>query len=131
MSTKPNSTRLSALFSFPRCRERGKGEGTGDEDAWARATHTYARTQEKTHTHTHTHTHTWHAHELGLNGNMRDEKNKNVQGLAGVSKEEMKRVIIAYEPVWAIGTGLTATPEGAQVCPGDRLPSHATILFVC
>ena len=127
MSTKPNSTRLSALFSFPRCRERGKGEGTGDEDAWARATHTYARTQEKTHTHTHT----WHAHELGLNGNMRDEKNKNVQGLAGVSKEEMKRVIIAYEPVWAIGTGLTATPEGAQVCPGDRLPSHATILFVC
>ena len=37
--------------------------------------------------------------------------------LAGVSAEELKRVIIAYEPVWAIGTGLTATPEQAnEVC---------------
>ena len=37
--------------------------------------------------------------------------------LAGVSAEEMKNVIIAYEPVWAIGTGLTATPEQAEeVC---------------
>uniref|UniRef100_A0A7S2XYZ2 Triosephosphate isomerase n=1 Tax=Fibrocapsa japonica TaxID=94617 RepID=A0A7S2XYZ2_9STRA len=34
--------------------------------------------------------------------------------LAGVSAEEMKLVTIAYEPVWAIGTGLTATPEIAQ-----------------
>ncbi len=34
--------------------------------------------------------------------------------LAGVSAEQMKNVIIAYEPVWAIGTGLTATPEQAQ-----------------
>ena len=34
--------------------------------------------------------------------------------LAGVSAEELKNVIIAYEPVWAIGTGLTATPEQAQ-----------------
>ena len=34
--------------------------------------------------------------------------------LAGVSAEEMKRVIIAYEPVWAIGTGLTATPDQAE-----------------
>ena len=34
--------------------------------------------------------------------------------LAGVSAEEMKNVIIAYEPVWAIGTGLTATPEQAE-----------------
>jgi triosephosphate isomerase len=36
------------------------------------------------------------------------------KGLAGVTKEEMARVTIAYEPVWAIGTGLTATPEIAQ-----------------
>ena len=36
------------------------------------------------------------------------------KGLAGVTKEEMSKVVIAYEPVWAIGTGLTATPEGAQ-----------------
>ncbi|MCR5124484.1 MAG: triose-phosphate isomerase [Treponema sp.] len=34
--------------------------------------------------------------------------------LAGVSAEQMKRVTIAYEPVWAIGTGKTATPEDAQ-----------------
>lgn len=37
--------------------------------------------------------------------------------LAGVSAEELKNVIIAYEPVWAIGTGETATPEQAnEVC---------------
>ncbi|CAM9482357.1 unnamed protein product [Chrysoparadoxa australica] len=34
--------------------------------------------------------------------------------LQGVTPEEMKRIVIAYEPVWAIGTGLTATPEIAQ-----------------
>ncbi len=34
--------------------------------------------------------------------------------LAGVSAEDMKNVVIAYEPVWAIGTGLTATPEQAE-----------------
>lgn len=37
--------------------------------------------------------------------------------LGGVSAEEMARVIIAYEPVWAIGTGRTATAEQAnEVC---------------
>lgn len=35
-------------------------------------------------------------------------------GLAGVTTEQMARVTIAYEPVWAIGTGKTATPEDAQ-----------------
>lgn len=35
-------------------------------------------------------------------------------GLAGVSAADMARVVIAYEPVWAIGTGRTATPEDAQ-----------------
>ena len=34
--------------------------------------------------------------------------------LKDVSAEELKNVIIAYEPVWAIGTGLTATPEQAD-----------------
>lgn len=34
--------------------------------------------------------------------------------LGGVSKEELKNIIIAYEPVWAIGTGLTATAEQAN-----------------
>jgi triosephosphate isomerase (TIM) len=36
------------------------------------------------------------------------------KGLAGVKKEDMDRVAIAYEPVWAIGTGKVATPETAQ-----------------
>jgi len=35
-------------------------------------------------------------------------------GLAGISAEKLQAVTIAYEPVWAIGTGLTATPEQAQ-----------------
>ena len=35
-------------------------------------------------------------------------------GLAGLSAEKVSAVTIAYEPVWAIGTGLTATPEQAQ-----------------
>lgn len=35
-------------------------------------------------------------------------------GLFDVSKEDAKKVIVAYEPVWAIGTGKTATPEMAQ-----------------
>ena len=34
--------------------------------------------------------------------------------LADVDAEALKNVIIAYEPVWAIGTGLTATPEQAE-----------------
>ena len=37
--------------------------------------------------------------------------------LAGIPAEQMANVIIAYEPVWAIGTGLTATPDQAEeVC---------------
>ena len=37
--------------------------------------------------------------------------------LSGVTAEQMKKVIIAYEPVWAIGTGKTATAEQAdEVC---------------
>jgi triosephosphate isomerase len=35
-------------------------------------------------------------------------------GLAGLSDEKISAVTIAYEPVWAIGTGLTATPQQAQ-----------------
>jgi len=34
--------------------------------------------------------------------------------LNGLSADEMKKVVLAYEPVWAIGTGKTATPEQAQ-----------------
>ncbi|MDQ1332661.1 MAG: Triosephosphate isomerase [Bacteroidota bacterium] len=36
------------------------------------------------------------------------------EGLFNLPVEEMNKIVIAYEPVWAIGTGLTATPEQAQ-----------------
>ena len=42
-------------------------------------------------------------------------------GLEGFTKPELKKIIIAYEPVWAIGTGKVATPEDAQeVCAAIR-----------
>jgi triosephosphate isomerase len=34
-------------------------------------------------------------------------------GLSGVSEEDLARVLVAYEPVWAIGTGRNATPDDA------------------
>ena len=36
------------------------------------------------------------------------------EGLKGLSAAEAEKLVIAYEPVWAIGTGKTATPEQAQ-----------------
>lgn len=36
------------------------------------------------------------------------------ESLSGFSADEMKKMIVAYEPVWAIGTGKTATPDQAQ-----------------
>ncbi len=42
-------------------------------------------------------------------------------GLAGFHKPELKKIVIAYEPIWAIGTGKSATPEDAQeVCAAIR-----------
>ena len=42
-------------------------------------------------------------------------------GLAGVPEEKIRKVVIAYEPIWAIGTGRTATPEQAEeVCEHIR-----------
>jgi triosephosphate isomerase len=41
-------------------------------------------------------------------------KQQLVSGLDGLTVADMERIIIAYEPVWAIGTGKTATPEQAQ-----------------
>jgi len=45
-----------------------------------------------------------------------DEINRTqlLEGLAGITKQEAEKIIIAYEPVWAIGTGKTATPEIAE-----------------
>ena len=36
------------------------------------------------------------------------------QGLAGIPDADMRKTVLAYEPVWAIGTGKTATPEQAN-----------------
>jgi triosephosphate isomerase (TIM) len=57
-------------------------------------------------------------------GETLEEREKNVtnhviekqltEGLKEISAEEFKVVVIAYEPVWAIGTGKNATPEQAQ-----------------
>ena len=43
------------------------------------------------------------------------------KAFAGIPAEDAKKVVIAYEPIWAIGTGKTATSEQAQeVCGGIR-----------
>lgn len=60
--------------------------------------------------------------------------------LDGVTPEKMRQVIIAYEPVWAIGTGLNATPDAAQdmhrFCRnfiiekfGHEVADHSLILY--
>jgi triosephosphate isomerase len=41
-------------------------------------------------------------------------KDQITAGLAGLSIDQMKRLVLAYEPVWAIGTGVTATPAQAE-----------------
>ncbi len=38
---------------------------------------------------------------------------------AGLTDEQMRKTVVAYEPVWAIGTGKTATPEQAQEVHAD------------
>jgi triosephosphate isomerase len=40
------------------------------------------------------------------------------KGLGGIKPEVASRIVVAYEPVWAIGTGRTATPEQAQTVHG-------------
>ncbi len=53
--------------------------------------------------------------ELGITGEICAMQTKIA--LNGVTEDELSRVIIAYEPVWAIGTGKTATAEQAnEVC---------------
>ena len=41
-------------------------------------------------------------------------ESQTVKGLEGVSVSDLANVVIAYEPVWAIGTGKTATPQDAE-----------------
>lgn len=58
---------------------------------------------------------------IGEDLNTRNENNyKNHlmrqirEGLKRLHKDELKRIIIAYEPIWAIGTGVTATPDQVE-----------------
>ena len=62
------------------------------------------------------------------------------EGLEGLVTEDMRRIVIAYEPIWAIGTGLTATPDQAQEVHGfirenlaekhgNNVASYAIILY--
>jgi triosephosphate isomerase len=44
-------------------------------------------------------------------------RNQITRGLEGLSPEDTGKLVVAYEPIWAIGTGRTPTPEGANdVC---------------
>jgi len=48
-------------------------------------------------------------------GKVEEVLNRQIRGsLAGLSAKEMTETVLAYEPVWAIGTGRTASPEQAQ-----------------
>ena len=91
--------------------------------------------------------------EAGKHFEVVTDQIKNV--LFGLSAEQMSKIIVAYEPVWAIGTGKTATAEqaqeihacirkvladkfGAQVADdttilygGSCKPSNAKELFAC
>jgi triosephosphate isomerase len=65
-------------------------------------------------------------------------KSQFTGGLAALTPEEFSRILVAYEPVWAIGTGRTATPEiAAEVhrflrqCAAERFSSaHASALRI-
>ncbi|MFK8009828.1 MAG: triose-phosphate isomerase [Saprospiraceae bacterium] len=62
------------------------------------------------------------------------------EGLFHLSKKDFGKVVIAYEPIWAIGTGVTASPEQAQEMHdkirkmiarkyGDKIADATTILY--
>lgn len=50
--------------------------------------------------------------QAGLTGDIVNRQLRN--GLADLNAEDGAKVVIAYEPIWAIGTGLAATPESAN-----------------
>ena len=49
--------------------------------------------------------------------------------LAGLTAEQAEQIVVAYEPVWAIGTGLAATPEGANAVHKDVIRPILRELF--
>lgn len=42
-------------------------------------------------------------------------KNQLEKALTNINADEVKKLVVAYEPIWAIGTGITATPEEAEI----------------
>ena len=48
---------------------------------------------------------------------------------AGISAEDARKVVLAYEPIWAIGTGLTATPEDADRIIREAIRDVLTALY--
>jgi triosephosphate isomerase len=50
-------------------------------------------------------------------------------GLAGLDGDQASRIVLAYEPVWAIGTGKAATPEGANAVLADVVRPALAALF--
>lgn len=56
--------------------------------------------------------------ERETNDTFKVVKSQCENSLKGLTKEEMAGIVIAYEPVWAIGTGKTATPAQAQEVHG-------------
>jgi len=74
-------------------------------------------------------------------GNTMDKVETQINsGLEGLRKDEIRRIVIAYEPIWAIGTGVTATPSQAEEVHsfireklteryGNEIASYAIILY--
>ena len=59
--------------------------------------------------------------EREADGAVAKVKRQVLAGLAGLKAEQVAGLVIAYEPIWAIGTGMTATPEDAQeMCSAIR-----------
>ena len=74
-------------------------------------------------------------------GNTMDKVETQINsGLEELGKDEIRRIVIAYEPIWAIGTGVTATPSQAEEVHsfirkkltekyGNEIASYAIILY--
>ncbi len=74
-------------------------------------------------------------------GNTMDKVETQIHsGLEGLGKDEIRHIVIAYEPIWAIGTGLTATPSQAEEVHsfirkkltekyGNEIASYTIILY--
>jgi len=65
--------------------------------------------------------------QAGLTADVLNRQIRN--GLANLSTQEGENLVVAYEPIWAIGTGLTATPENANLIHKDVIRSVLEELF--